>query len=121
MIFIARSQSATAPAKSINLRVVRSGINILLHKDRKSKSAMTIAIEGIAKLNQQTWYYEAMNTYNRHRFPSDVISYAVWLYYRFTLSAIEISKTSYSSGVSPSVASRSVCGVSNSVLYTPED
>jgi putative transposase len=27
-----------------------------------------------------------MNTYNRHRFPPDVISYAVWLYYRFKLS-----------------------------------
>ena len=49
MIFIARSQSATAPAKSINLRVVRSRINILLHKDRKSKSAMTITIEDLRK------------------------------------------------------------------------
>ncbi|MFT5484582.1 MAG: putative transposase [Halieaceae bacterium] len=27
-----------------------------------------------------------MNTYQRHRFPPDVISYAVWLYYRFNLS-----------------------------------
>jgi len=27
-----------------------------------------------------------MNTYKRHRFPSDIISYAVWLYYRFNLS-----------------------------------
>jgi putative transposase len=27
-----------------------------------------------------------MNTYKRHRFPSDIISYAVWLYYRFSLS-----------------------------------
>jgi putative transposase len=27
-----------------------------------------------------------MNTYTRHRFPSDIISYAVWLYYRFNLS-----------------------------------
>jgi putative transposase len=27
-----------------------------------------------------------MNTYKRHRFPPDVISYAVWLYYRFNLS-----------------------------------
>ena len=26
-----------------------------------------------------------MNTYKRHRFPPDIISYAVWLYYRFTL------------------------------------
>ena len=27
-----------------------------------------------------------MNTYKRHRFPADIISYAVWLYYRFNLS-----------------------------------
>ena len=27
-----------------------------------------------------------MNTYKRHRFPPQIISYAVWLYYRFNLS-----------------------------------
>jgi putative transposase len=27
-----------------------------------------------------------MKTYKRHRFPADIISYAVWLYYRFNLS-----------------------------------
>jgi len=27
-----------------------------------------------------------MNTYKRHCFPADIISYAVWLYYRFNLS-----------------------------------
>jgi putative transposase len=27
-----------------------------------------------------------MNTYKRHRFPPEMISYAVWLYYRFNLS-----------------------------------
>jgi transposase-like protein len=26
-----------------------------------------------------------MNTYKRHRFPPDIISYAVWLYCRFNL------------------------------------
>jgi putative transposase len=31
-----------------------------------------------------------MNTYKRHRFPSDIISYAVWLYYRFSLSHRDI-------------------------------
>ena len=30
-----------------------------------------------------------MNTYERHRFPSDIIS-AVWLYYRFNLSHRDI-------------------------------
>jgi len=27
-----------------------------------------------------------MNTYKRHRFPPEIISYAVWVYYRFNLS-----------------------------------
>jgi transposase-like protein len=31
-----------------------------------------------------------MNTYKRHRFPPDIISYAVWLYYRFNLSYRDI-------------------------------
>ena len=31
-----------------------------------------------------------MNTYKRHRFPSDIISYAVWIYYRFNLSHRDI-------------------------------
>jgi len=31
-----------------------------------------------------------MNTYKCHRFPSDIISYAVWLYYRFNLSHRDI-------------------------------
>jgi putative transposase len=31
-----------------------------------------------------------VNTYKRHRFPPDIISYAVWLYYRFNLSHRDI-------------------------------
>jgi putative transposase len=31
-----------------------------------------------------------MTTYKRHRFPSDIISYDVWLYYRFNLSHRDI-------------------------------
>ena len=27
-----------------------------------------------------------MNTYKRHRFPPEIISYAVWLYFKFNLS-----------------------------------
>ena len=27
-----------------------------------------------------------MKTYKRHRFPPEIISYAVWLYFRFNLS-----------------------------------
>ena len=31
-----------------------------------------------------------MNTYKRHRFPPDIISYSVWLYFRFNLSHRDI-------------------------------
>jgi len=31
-----------------------------------------------------------MNIYKRHRFPPEIISYAVWLYYRFNLSHRDI-------------------------------
>jgi putative transposase len=31
-----------------------------------------------------------MNTYQRHRFPPEIISYTVWLYYRFNLSHRDI-------------------------------
>ena len=31
-----------------------------------------------------------MSTYKRHRFPSEIISYAVWLYFRFNLSHRDI-------------------------------
>ena len=31
-----------------------------------------------------------MNIYKRYRFPPDIISYAVWLYYRFNLSHRDI-------------------------------
>jgi putative transposase len=31
-----------------------------------------------------------MNAYKRRRFPPDIISYAVWLYYRFNLSHRDI-------------------------------
>ena len=31
-----------------------------------------------------------MNTYKRHRFPPDIISYSVWLYFRFNLSNRDI-------------------------------
>lgn len=30
------------------------------------------------------------NLYKRHRFPSEIIHYAVWLYYRFNLSNRDI-------------------------------
>jgi putative transposase len=32
-----------------------------------------------------------MKTYKRHRFPPEIISYAVWLYFRFNLSHRQIA------------------------------
>jgi hypothetical protein len=39
-----------------------------------------------------------MNIYKRHRFPPDIISYAVWLYYRFNLSHVRHPGGSSQSG-----------------------
>ena len=46
--------------------------------------------DGIGKLTGNACLNRSMNTYKRHRFPADIISYAVWLYYRFNLSHRDI-------------------------------
>lgn len=43
-----------------------------------------------------------MRTYKRHRFPPDIISYAVWLYYRFSLSHRDIEDLLAERGVTVS-------------------
>jgi putative transposase len=43
-----------------------------------------------------------MNTYQRHRFPPDIISYAVWLYYRFNLGHRDIEDLLAERGVAVS-------------------
>jgi putative transposase len=43
-----------------------------------------------------------MNTYKRHRFPPEVISHAVWLYYRFNLSHRDIEDLLAERGISVS-------------------
>jgi putative transposase len=43
-----------------------------------------------------------MNTYKRHRFPSNIISYAVWLYYKFNLSHRDIEDLLAERGISVS-------------------
>ncbi len=40
-----------------------------------------------------------MNTYKRQRFPPDIISYAVWLYYRFNLSHRDIEDLQAERGI----------------------
>ena len=46
-----------------------------------------------------------MNTYQRHRFPHDIISYAVWLYYRFNLSHRDIEDLLAERGITVSYES----------------
>ena len=46
-----------------------------------------------------------MNTYKRHRFPPDIISYAVWLYFRFNLSQRDIEDFLAQRGISVSYES----------------
>jgi putative transposase len=53
-----------------------------------------------------------MNAYKRHRLPPDIISYAVWLYYRFNLSHRDLEDL-LAQRISPSVVKESVPGASN--------
>ena len=46
-----------------------------------------------------------MNIYKRHRFPSEIISYAVWLYYRFNLSHRDIEDLLAQRGITVSYES----------------
>jgi hypothetical protein len=53
-----------------------------------------------------------MNTYKRHRFSPDFVSYAVWLYYRFNLSHREIEDLLAARGINVSraaISHRSCC------------
>jgi putative transposase len=42
---------------------------------------------------------ESSTRYPRHRFPIDVISYAVWLYFRFTLSFRDVQEILFERGI----------------------
>ena len=46
-----------------------------------------------------------MNTYKRHRFPPEIIRYAVWLYYRFNLSDRDIEDLLAERGITVSYES----------------
>jgi transposase-like protein len=41
----------------------------------------------------------AINPYKRHRFPAEIISHCVWLYYRFSLSYHEVEELMADRGV----------------------
>lgn len=59
-----------------------------------------------------------MDTYKRHRFPPDIISYAVWVYYRFNLSYRDVEDLLAERGVVVSrEAIRSWC-IKFGAIYT---
>ena len=39
------------------------------------------------------------NPYNHHRFPGEIISHAVWLYYRFSLSHRDVEELLFERGI----------------------
>ena len=59
-----------------------------------------------------------MNTYKRHRFPPDIISYAVWLYYRFNLSHRDIEDLLSERGITVSRAAIRLWCIKFGAIYT---
>lgn len=58
-----------------------------------------------------------MNTYKRHRFPRDIISYAAWLYYRYNLSHRDIEDLLAERGITVSRESIRLWCIKFSALY----
>jgi len=59
-----------------------------------------------------------MNTYKRHRFPPDIISYAVWLYYRFNLSHRDIEDLLAERGINVSREAIRLWCIKFGAIYT---
>ena len=59
-----------------------------------------------------------MNTYKRYRFPPDIISYAVWLYYRFNLSHRDIEDLLSERGVTVSYETIRLWCIKFGALYS---
>ena len=59
-----------------------------------------------------------MNTYKRHRFPPDIICYAVWLYYRFNLSHRDIEDLLAERGITVSHESIRLWCIKFGAIYT---
>ena len=53
-------------------------------------------------------------SFKRHRFPPDVIRYAVWLYFRFTLSIRDVEELLAQRGIEVSRERRCAAGSSSS-------
>jgi transposase-like protein len=74
-------------------------------------------VSGIANLTARNCYYRWMSTYKRHRFPSDIISYAVWLYYRFNISHRDIEDLLAERGITVSRESIRLWCIKFGALY----
>ena len=59
-----------------------------------------------------------MNTCKRHRFPPDIISYAVWLYYRFNLSHRDIEDLLAERGITVSYETIRLWCIKFGALYS---
>ena len=59
-----------------------------------------------------------MTIYKRHRFPSDIISYAVWLYYRFNLSHRDIEDLLAERGITVSRETIRLWCIKFGAIYT---
>ena len=59
-----------------------------------------------------------MNTYKRHRFPPDIISYAVWLYYRFNLSRRDVEDLLAERGITVSREAIHLWCIKFGAIYT---
>lgn len=59
-----------------------------------------------------------MNTYKRHRFPPDIISYAVWLYHRFNLSHRDIEDLLAERGITVSREAIRLWCIKFGAIYT---
>ena len=59
-----------------------------------------------------------MNTYRRHRFPPDIISYAVWLYFRFNLSHRDIEDLLAQRGITVSREAIRLWCIKFGAIYT---
>ncbi len=59
-----------------------------------------------------------MNTYKRHRFPPDIISHAVWLYYRFNLSHRDIEDLLSERGITVSYESIRLWCIKFGAIYS---
>ncbi len=59
-----------------------------------------------------------MNTYKRHRFPPDIISYSVWLYHRFNLSHRDIEDLLAERGITVSREAIRLWCIKFGAIYT---